>query len=362
MKKRIAVLFPAFMGGGAESVCAWMLEALKQEYEITLFTLTLRGFKKLNDFYGTDLSVKDVRIACPVPKLFLSILKFIFNNIKAFRPERQRWLNRYFRNFNERFDLAISVYNEMDMGKPGMQYIHWINVVGREKEAFFREKIRQNLTLTNSKCTAEHIKKSYGIEAKVIYPPVISDFPSVSWKDKKDGFVCIGRLSAAKSPHMVIRIIKKVREEGFDVHLHIIGSQADLIYMNYLKKMQKDNPDWVFIEKNLSSREVANLVAKHKYGIHWKIEPFGIIVAEMMKAGCIPFVRSEGGQVEIVDEYKPLLFNSEDEAVNKICTMLADENKQAQTLSYLSERKELFSEEKFMNEIRKVVRDFFEKN
>ena len=37
---KIAVYYPAFLGGGAETVALWMLEALKEKYELTLFTVS----------------------------------------------------------------------------------------------------------------------------------------------------------------------------------------------------------------------------------------------------------------------------------------------------------------------------------
>ena len=358
MKKKIAVLYPAFMGGGAESVCVWMLKALKEEYDLTLFTFTFRDFQELNNLYGTDLSEEEIRVVCPVPKVLVGPLKFIFNNLNPFRAFRQYKMSEFFKNFSEDFDLAISAYNEMDMGKPGIQYIFWIGVVKDKKRYFQKEKIKINLTLTCSKTVAGFIKRDYGIDAQVIYPPVSSCFPIVPQEDKEEGFVCIGRIVKEKSPHRGISILKKVRDKGFPVHLHIIGSSGNIRYMRFLRKLQRENASWVFLDKGKNHKDFCSLVAQHKYGIHWKREPFGIAVAEMLRAGCIPFVKNGGGQTEIVGDNENLLFGSDDEAVDKICALFADKDKQAQILDYLSERENLFSEKKFMDEIKETVDNF----
>lgn len=36
--KRLAIYYPCFMGGGAEAVGLWILEALKNDYDLTLYT------------------------------------------------------------------------------------------------------------------------------------------------------------------------------------------------------------------------------------------------------------------------------------------------------------------------------------
>ena len=36
MKKKIAILHPSFGWGGAEAVCVWIIDALKDEFELDL--------------------------------------------------------------------------------------------------------------------------------------------------------------------------------------------------------------------------------------------------------------------------------------------------------------------------------------
>ncbi|MFM6494965.1 MAG: glycosyltransferase family 1 protein, partial [Microcystis panniformis] len=60
LKKTIGVYMPYFMGGGAESVALWILEALKEKYDLTLFTFYYPDWEKLNKLYETSLTPKEV--------------------------------------------------------------------------------------------------------------------------------------------------------------------------------------------------------------------------------------------------------------------------------------------------------------
>lgn len=128
-----------------------------------------------------------------------------------------------------------------------------------------------------------------------------------------------------------------------------------------INKLVAENSSWITLHQNRPYQEYVTLLSRCKYGIHYKKEPFGISIAEMVKAGAIPFVRSIGGQVEIVGAHnQELLFNSEDEAVEKIIAILKDENQQKQLIASLEDRKYLFSTEKFISDIQGVVDTYFQ--
>ena len=64
-QKKIAVLFPSFLGGGAEAVGVWILDALKDEYDLTLVTLTDNPLEKYDVFFGTHLAHSQIHVKCP---------------------------------------------------------------------------------------------------------------------------------------------------------------------------------------------------------------------------------------------------------------------------------------------------------
>lgn len=370
-RKKIAFYYPYFTGGGAEAVGLWMIQALMDKYDITLFTVGSINIEKLNSMYGTDISTESIQIHQLVPNYLTNICYFLIANRKHFRLFFLHLLLGEFKRYCHLYDLSMSGYNAIDMGRKGIQYIHWVRVFEGMKfyyklSNFSEESLRQNISLVNSEAVFNSVKKTYGIDATIVFPPVVVPVQHIPWSEKEDAFVCSGRIVKAKEPHRVIKILKRVRESGFDIKLHITGGGGGIYGWQYKKMIDKlvaENSDWITLHENRPYQEYATLLSRCKYGIHFKKEPFGISIAEMVKAGAIPFVRSIGGQVEIVGAHnQELFFDSEDEAVEKIIATLKDENQQQKLIASLEEQKYLFSTEKFISDIQGVVDKHLENN
>lgn len=361
----IAVFYPNFAGGGAESVGLWILEALKNQYDVTLLTLFPLDFQQINSAYGTQLSPQNVAVKSMFPRAAQKSLQFLIANNSGVK----KWVNHsfigWFKSQTQDDDLVVSAYNAADLGKRGIQYIHWINVFDKD-DRFYKnishfsdERMKGNISISNSYVVADSVRDEYGIESTVIYPPVVLEVQNIPWELKENAFICSGRLTVAKQPHKAIQILKKIREKGHDVQLYLTGGGGGLYgwkYVRFLKKMVAENSDWVTLYQNLPYPDYVKVLAKCRYGIHYKKEPFGISIAEMVKAGAIPFVRSVGGQVEIVGpENRDLFFDSEEEAVEKILFVLEHPEKQQQLRQTLEERQSIFSTEHFTKEIGEFV-------
>ena len=375
-KKSVAVFCPLFFGGGAEAVCLWILEALKKTYDLTLFTIFDVDFDKLNSMYGTQLSQEMVKIRVIFPTVTKTLLKFLFANMnnRNLAILAMHLLLRHLKAHNQEYDLLLSGYNAVDFGRVGIQYVHWINVIpndglyGKISNSSL-ENVKLNISITNSFAVSKLLKDKYAIDAKVVYPPVLLKDKNISWGQKENAFICSGRLTAAKAPHKAIQILKKVRKKGFDVKLYITGGGGGIYgwkYKRTLKKMANENSEWVKLYENLPYKEYVNILAKCRYGIHYKLEPFGISIAEMMKAGAIPIVRnkrghSAAGQVEILgEENQELFFENQDEAVEKITNILQNSKIQEKLQASLLKRKDIFSTDRFMTGICQVVKNYFE--
>lgn len=368
-RKKIAFYYPYFTGGGAEAVGLWMIQALMDKYDITLFTVGSINIQKLNSMYGTNISTENIKIHQLVPKYLTKTCYFLIANSQHCRHFFLHLLLREFKKHCHLYDLSMSGYNAIDMGRKGIQYIHWPGVFEEIKfyhklSNFSEESLRQNISLVNSEAIFKRVEKAYNIDATVLFPPVVIPIQYIPWEEKEDSFICSGRIVKAKEPHRAIKILKRVREAGFDIKLHITGGGGGIYgwqYKRTINKLVAENSSWITLHENRPYEEYATLLSRCKYGIHYKKEPFGISIAEMVKAGAIPFVRSIGGQVEIVgDRNQELLFNSEDEAVEKIIATLKDENQQKQLIASLDDRKYLFSTEKFISDIQGVVDTYFE--
>ena len=110
------------------------------------------------------------------------------------------------------------------------------------------------------------------------------------------------------------------------------------------------------LHDNLSREELLHLLARNRYGIHANLEEhFGIAVAEMLLAGCIPFVYEKGGPVEIVGDDPHLTYACADDAVEKILHMVNNPILQRSTLEKLAARGQLFTVERFMRDVRALV-------
>lgn len=368
LKKKIAIFYPAFMGGGAEAVGLWILEALKETYELTLFTITSIDFDQLNRMYGTNLSSASIKLETLVPSFLSSACYFLIANNPNLRMSSFHWLMRHLKAESRHYDLVFSGYNAADLGKPGIQYIHWINVLEGEPfhqkiSQFSLENLQKNYSIANSRFVVDRVKQFYGIPATVIFPPVVMGESEIPWQEKEDTFICSGRLTVAKQPHKIIQILKKVREQGFDIKLYLTGGGGGVYawrYRQFLKQIVKDNAAWVTLYENLKYEDYINVVSRCKYGIHYKEEPFGISIAEMVKAGAIPFVRNKGGQIEIVGDLPELFFANDHEAIAQILHLLNHPERQDILRCALQKQKELFSTSHFIQAVSKVVDHYFE--
>lgn len=378
-RKKIAVWQPYFLGGGAEAVALWIVESLSEIYDVTLFTLSEVDLNWLDLMYNTHLASKRVVVHSVLGKGLGKTAYQLIPSHPLFRMGFIYLTIKELKSAASQYDLVFSAFNGLDMGRSGIQYLHWVHVVEKfpEKAPFWyqglmrwvdfsHERLRQNFSIANSQHTATQVKKAYGIESEVIFPPVVTRIDALSWDQKEDTFLCSGRLVKAKEPHRVIKILKAVRERGFNIRLCITGGGGGTYELRYQRQLQKlvyQNSDWVTLHRDLSYNEYLKVAARCRYGLHFKTEPFGISVAEMLKAGIIPFVRSWGGQVEIVGpENTDLLFKEDEEAIEKISRVLENKSLQQQMSDTLKKRQELFTTERFIEQIQAVTSNYIEKN
>jgi glycosyltransferase involved in cell wall biosynthesis len=149
------------------------------------------------------------------------------------------------------YDILLTVNNEADFGRRGIQYVHfpwgyrphrsddlrWYHCSSPMAHAYYQlcvwiagfsfERMKQNLTLVNSNWTGTQVKARHGIESTTLYPPVPGVFPDMPWAERENGFVCISRISPEKELDKIIDILAAVRAQGWPIHLHIIGTACN---------------------------------------------------------------------------------------------------------------------------------------
>ena len=107
--------------------------------------------------------------------------------------------------------------------------------------------------------------------------------------------------------------------------------------------------------------EMIELIEESRYGIHgMENEHFGMAVAELQRAGCVTFVHNSGGPVEIIGGREEQLYRDEEEAAAKIDAVLSSEVLQTELHQHACSRRELFTLERFQDEIRAAVREMLD--
>jgi glycosyltransferase involved in cell wall biosynthesis len=340
--------------------------------------------KRLNALYGTALDPGDFRhLRVPLPP---GITGHRFTALQG------HILQRYCQRVASQFDVLISAYNPVNFGVPAIQciadfsfvpelllainpvyqkrrtwwygdsilrraYLGLCNLISRSDPNAFR----RDVIVANSEWSRDLMRQKFGLESRLLYPAVADDFPAVPFAERDDGFVCMGRAVAIKRMDAVIRILGAVRQRGHNIHLHILGEIDRSPYGRQLKKLADENQAWVFLEGLTFGERKKELLVRHRYGINaCQNEAFGIAVAEMVRAGCIVFVPHGGGQGEIAN-HPSLIYQDDEDAVNKIDAVLRDREMQERLVNHLRAGAARFSTRAFTEGILAITREFIDK-
>lgn len=380
--RRVLLVQPSLQPpGGGNGVAAWMLQALAGVHRVTVLSWTPVDVDDINRFFGTTLTSSSFdTIVVPrswrlLPDVWPLPLALV----------RSALLMRYARRVSDRFDVLIGVHNEADYGRRGIQYVHyptyvrprpevdlrWYHRVPPLLEAYYRiadalagfslERMKENVTLTNSRWTAARIRDFLGVEARVLYPPVVGASDRRPWEDRQNGFLAVGRISPEKEYERLIRILSRIRATGHDVTLTIVGTWDRKVrgYVDRLQQLARAAGPWVRLRQHVSRAELQHLMASHRYGIHgMREEHFGMAPAEMTASGMIVWVPAGGGQMEIVGDEPALLYASDEEAIERIAQVLSQPAEQDRLLTHLRRRSTLFGTERFVAEVRDIVQSW----
>jgi glycosyltransferase involved in cell wall biosynthesis len=367
---KVVIGHPYFAFGGSESVVMWLVEALKRHYEITVLTTGGWDLPALNAYYGTQIQASEVQVRiAPVP--------WPFRNYSA-AALRGACYQRFARQVAQEYDLRISAYNLTDWGLPAIHFIadfNWnpalreqydphspgfiyqesplrwtyLKLAAAYNKPTGRDFIRKDQIVANSHWSADLLKKQFGARCTaVIYPPVWTEFPEVPWEQKEEAFVMIGRIAPEKRIERAIAILDEVRQRGHRLRLHLCGLIEHGHYGRQIAQLTRERADWIHLAGRVTANRKAHILANCRFGIHTRAaEPFGISVAEMVKAGAIVFAPDKGGQAEIL-AHKDLLFSDESGAVDRICAVLTNSTKQFALRSHLKTQLVKFNSKLFV--------------
>jgi len=221
----------------------------------------------------------------------------------------------------------------------------------------------------NSEFTKNFIDREYGVNSKVVYPPVsVSQFKP----GRKQNLICyIGRfskLTQQKRQDVLIEVFKKFLKVNKNWKLVLAGGAevGNGDFTQKLAKMARGYPIEIVLSPSFS--EVKEIMGSAKlfwsasgYGIDenkepGKVEHFGITVVEAMAARVIPLVHNKGGHKEtVVHGENGYLWDKKSELL-RYSLALADNYKSMKAMSVVAHREsKKYSEDAFVNEFTKLI-------
>lgn len=145
--------------------------------------------------------------------------------------------------------------------------------------------------IASSNYVAQRIKKYYGRESQVIYPPVDTDYFLPGEGKGEDYFLIVSALVPYKKIDLAIEVFKKKKEK-----LLIVGDGPDL---KKLKKMASKN---VLFLGSVSDQKLLGLYQNAKAFLFPGIEDFGIAPLEAQACGLPVIAFGKGGALETVKD------------------------------------------------------------
>jgi glycosyltransferase involved in cell wall biosynthesis len=205
---------------------------------------------------------------------------------------------------------------------------------------------RPDKYIANSRFVAGRIKKYYGRDAEVIYPPVNLDNFHIS-PDIGDYFLVIGRALPYKRFDIVIKAFNEL-----GLPLKIIGKGPEI---NNLKKLAKNNIQFLGY---LDDKQVSDYYARAKALIFPSEEDFGITPLEAMASGRPVIAYRGGGALETVIEEQTGIFFPEQspQSVAAAVRSFRAEKFDPETIRKHAEK---FDRNIFKAQIRKIVEDAY---
>lgn len=247
------------------------------------------------------------------------------------------------------------------------------NVAGKSFWNKFKLK-RVHHVVCNSFFTKRFIDREFGVDSRVIYPPVaVGDFKP---QKKENIILAVGRFSElmqAKRQDVLVNGFKQMIETDESGLLSgwklILAGGTEVGEDNLVRKLKvaaEGYPIEIIIDPKFE--DLRKLYGQAK--IFWsatgfgfgeqehpeKMEHFGITTVEAMAAGCVPIVLERGGQREIVkDGVNGFFWETEEELMKLTVQLIKQESLIKKTAVQSIEQSKKFAKERFCREFHKLI-------
>ena len=341
--------------GGAENHCVRIASIFQDAgWEVTILHAGgILDADRVEKWCGIRLDPKRVRFNTPtilksLPRLFLNraLLRYAL-------------VARAAKHAAKNYDLVVATYGELSVNsKVVIQSLHvplfffdrtsllymgfglhrgWLShlarstyvIASRALAGWNKSSVKKSRILTNSNWTAQQFIRHYqGCHVDTIYHGASTEITYqdnryLDHSDRENNFVIIGRVVPSKNVDMALRIVDRVREEGINIGLYIIGN-GDGGYADKICEAVNSRP-YVKWYRGLNRKELEEISCRQKWGIHCaKYEHYGLAAIELQRLGCVTFVPNSCGQAEVVQD-KRLKYENETDAVERIISVIRDE-------------------------------------
>jgi glycosyltransferase involved in cell wall biosynthesis len=230
-----------------------------------------------------------------------------------------------------------------------------------------------NKIITISNFCKVWIKKYWGLNSIVLYPPVNTDNFHSS-KNKKNIILHVGRFfitGHSKKQLDLVKVFKQIvnKHNIQDWELHFVGSvEEGENHRRYYEKVVSQSIDYpVVFHKDISFTQLQKLFSESK--IYWHatgldenehknpvaLEHFGITTVEAMASGAVPVVINMGGQKEIVTQGSGFKWNSREELVDYTVKLIKNPKLLKKLSNTSIERSNFFSRNNFKKKFKEII-------
>lgn len=338
--------------GGGERYCLTLAEDLARNHQVEIF------------WDGKDLK-EEIR-----KRLLLNLDKVSFvSNIFSRRGNFLEKINK-----TRQYDLIFYLSNgSIPLTFAKKNILHFQVPFSKTGGKTLINKIKLGCfsnIICNSSFTKSVIDKSYGVNSRVIYPPV--DVVNFTAGKKENIILTVGRftgLFGGKKQEEMINIFKKMIDNGLkNWEFVLIGGLLENDQDYFCKLNDQVAGYSIKLLPNLSFDKL-----KQYYGraaIYWhangfeededinpqRFEHFGISIVEAMASGCVPIVFNGGGQKEIVEEgINGFLWGTEKDLIDKTLKMTNDLKLREKISGKAKLRSKYFSKEVFLRRFDEII-------
>ena len=201
---------------------------------------------------------------------------------------------------------------------------------------------RVSLFIANSSAVAARIAQYYGRRARVIHPPVDTDFYTPAQR-KRNGFLYVGRLTGYKRPDLVVDAFA-----GLEHRLTVVGSGP------MLNRLRAAAPANVRFLPSVTREELRQLYRSSEAMVYPVNEDFGIAMAEAQACGTPVIGLAAGGALDIVEPGSDRLARRSPSGRRDPLRRDARGARVARS-SYIADKAARFSAERFRREFGEIV-------